>query len=251
MFSGEHRVNRPVNSALNHGRLAAWIGLAALAAFAAVFIVFPNLDLLVSGWFYMPGRGFPAEADPIVQTIRYLWRLSAWVTVAGAGALLAVSALLGRPRLLGVGRAALVFFLLLQGLGPGLLANAVLKDHWGRARPSQVAEFGGSKRHDPPLLPTDQCGRNCSFVGGEAAYAFSFMALGFLPGPARRRRAWFAFGALFGIAVSTVRMAQGGHFVSDCLFAAIFMLIVGWILRVLLYRVPLPAGLARWLGVSP
>ena len=232
------------------GRLSLWIYLAAVAS-AAVFIVFPGFDLFLSGLFYAPGRGFPAEADRAVQTVRYLWRLSAWIVVIGAGGLLLASALSGRPRLLGVGRAALVFFLLLQALGPGLLVNTVLKDNWGRARPSQVAEFGGAKRHDPPILPTDQCGRNCSFVGGEAAYAFSFMALGFLPGPVRRRRSWFAFGAAFGVAVSAVRVAQGGHFVSDCLFAGFLMLLVGWALHALLYRAPLPQPLARWLGTSP
>lgn len=205
---------------------------------------------MLSGLFYDPAHGFGAESDPTVQTVRYLWRLSAWILVIGAGALLIASAILGRPRLLGIGRAALVFFLLLQGLGPGLLANAVFKDNWGRARPSQVTEFGGDKRHDPPLLPTDQCGRNCSFVGGEAAYAFSFVALGFLPGPLRRRRAWFILGTVFGIAVSTVRVAQGGHFVSDCLFAGFFMVLTGWVLYLLLYRAPLPRGLARWLGTS-
>ena len=151
------------------GRLTAWICLAAAVVSAAVFVAFPGLDLFLSGLFYVPGHGFPVESDRTVQTVRYLWRLSAWVLVGGAGALLIASAVSGRPRLLGIGRAALVFFLLLQGLGPGLLANAVLKDNWGRARPSQVTEFGGTKRHDPPLLPTDQCDRNCSFVGGEAA----------------------------------------------------------------------------------
>ncbi|MHB1217977.1 MAG: phosphatase PAP2 family protein [Alphaproteobacteria bacterium] len=230
--------------------LTAWIGLTAAAAIAAIFIAFPGLDLFFSGLFHVPGRGFPAESDRIVQTVRYLWRLSAWTVVIGAGALLLASALLGRPRLLGIGRAALVFFLLLQGLGPGLMVNTVLKDNWGRARPSQVVEFGGAKRHDPALLPTDQCGRNCSFVGGEAAYAFSFMALGFLPGPTRRKRAWFAFGAVFGVVVSAVRVAQGGHFVSDCVFAGFLMLLIGWALHALLYRAPLPAGLARWLGVD-
>ncbi len=232
-------------------RLIAWICVAAAAVFAAVFVSFPGLDLFLSGLFHVPGQGFPAESDHAVQTVRYLWRLSAWVLVIGAGVLLLASAVLGRPRMLGIGRAALVFFLLLQGLGPGLLVNAVLKDNWGRARPSQVAEFGGTKRHDPPFLPTDQCDRNCSFVGGEAAYAFSFMALGFLPGPAPRRRAWFAFGAAFGVAVSAVRVAQGGHFVSDCLFAGFLMLLIGWALHALLYRAPLPRRLAQWLGTGP
>lgn len=222
--------------------------LAALAG--AAFVAYPALDLFFAGLFHDPQRGFPAEADATVQAVRRLWHLSAWLLVIGAGVLLVASALLGRKRLLGIGRAALVFFLLVQGFGPGLLANAVFKDHWGRARPSQVAEFGGMKRHTPPLLPTDQCARNCSFVGGEAAYGFSFMALGFLPAPAWRRRAWFAFGAAFGGAISLVRVAQGGHFVSDCLFAALLMLLVGWAVHALLFRARLPAPIASWLGIQ-
>lgn len=243
-------MERAGEAACGRGHRTVWVGVGFAAATALIFLAFPNLDLFISGLFYVQGRGFPAESDKAVQIVRYLWRLSAWVIVIGAGALLLASALLSRPRPFGIGRAALVFFLLLQGLGPGLLVNAVLKDHWGRARPSQVVEFGGTKRHDPPLLPTDQCNRNCSFVGGEAAYAFSFMALGFLPGPTRRRRAWFAFGAAFGVAVSTVRIAQGGHFASDCIFAGFLMLLIGWALHALIYRTPLPEGLSRWLGVS-
>jgi len=30
-------------------------------------------------------------------------------------------------------------------IGPGLLVNTVFKEHWGRARPSQVEEFGGQQ----------------------------------------------------------------------------------------------------------
>ena len=43
-----------------------------------------------------------------------------------------------------------MLFLLL--LGPGLLVNVVLKDNsTGRARPSQVLEFGGSHQFSSPF----------------------------------------------------------------------------------------------------
>lgn len=224
------------------------VALAALAVAAAVlFIACPQLDISFSRAFYTPEGGFAADHDPTVRILRRLWILSAWVLIAGAGVLLLVSIVTGRVRIAGIGRTALVFFLLVQALGPGLLANAVLKDHWGRARPSQVTEFGGAMQQTPPVLIANQCRKNCSFIGGEAAYAFSFMALGFLPGPARRRRAWLVCGALFGIVVSGVRIAQGGHFLSDCLFSAILMLGTGWAVHALIFRLPLPTPLARWL----
>ena len=57
-------------------------------------------------------------------------------------------------------------------VGPGLVANTVLKDNWGRARPKHVAEFNGASTFTPPLLPARECHRNCSFVSGEAASIF-------------------------------------------------------------------------------
>ena len=57
----------------------------------------------------------------------------------------------------GLGLAALL-------LGPGWVVNEALKNHWGRARPEQVSDFGGAQRFTPALQPADQCVKNCSFV---------------------------------------------------------------------------------------
>ena len=48
-------------------------------------------------------------------------------------------------------------------LGPGIIVNGIFKSLWGRARPSQIVEFGGDKIYTPPLVITDQCDWNCSF----------------------------------------------------------------------------------------
>ncbi len=118
-------------------------------------------------------------------------------------------------------RKALLFVALSTALGPGLLANAVLKDHWGRARPSQVEAFGGAHRFTPAPLPAAECPRNCSFVSGHAALGFSLVAFAFLlpPGRSRRRGAAAALG--FGALVGLVRIAQGGHFLSDVVWAGL------------------------------
>ena len=93
-------------------------------------------------------------------------------------------ALIGRP-LWRLDRKALVFIVAATALGPGLIANTVLKDNWGRARPYQTDSFGGTRQFTPAPLPAAQCERNCAFVSGHAALAFSARQL-CLPAPGRQ-----------------------------------------------------------------
>jgi lipid A 4'-phosphatase len=121
-------------------------------------------------------------------------------------------------------------------MGPGLVANLLLKDHWGRARPRHVAEFGGPKTFTPPLIPANQCPRNCSFVSGEAASIFlPFYAVAFVV--PQWAAALVAAGTLLGFASGAVRVSQGAHFLSDVIFAGVFMaLTVGLVYWAILGR---------------
>ena len=110
-----------------------------------------------------------------------------------------------------------------MALGPGLLANTVFKDHWGRARPAQIEAFGGSHHFTPAPLPAAQCARNCSFVSGHAALGFSLVAFAFLLPPGRRRHRGIAAALGFGALVGLVRIAQGGHFLSDVVYAGLLV----------------------------
>jgi membrane-associated phospholipid phosphatase len=61
--------------------------------------------------------------------------------------------------------------------------------------------------------------------------AFSLVGLGFLPAT-RRRRQWVTGAALsFGSLVALVRIGQGGHFLSDNIFAALLVSAVAWALH--------------------
>lgn len=150
----------------------------------------------------------------------------------GLIALLVVWAVRRRPPL-GVSARGVLLFLLTLGLGWGLLVNEVSKNHSGRARPRNVAEFGGDRVFTPAFVPADQCERNCSFVSGHTAFVFSGFALALL---ARRRTAAIlavsAAGALAGVA----RMMQGAHYLSDVVFSGVFMFAVAWLLHRALYR---------------
>jgi len=202
---------------------------AIVAAAAGASLAFPGVDLWASGLFYhADGRFFLGEWLPV----RGLYRGVPYIVeivVIGVPAMFLLS--LRRRRSFGPLDARAVAFLLLSlALGPGLLVNTVLKDHWGRARPAQVTEFGGSQHFTPALIPTDQCVRNCSFPAGHPAIGFYLVSFAFLVRDPRRRRvaegAAIAAGAVFGVA----RIAQGGHFLSDVVFSGLLVYGTSWLL---------------------
>lgn len=196
------------------------VSLAMVACTLAIFFFAPQVDLATSGLFYDPERGFVlAYWPPLVL----LFHAIPWIA-GGTLVLVAVGAswllLLGRP-LWRLDRKALIFLVASTAVGPGFLANTLLKDHWGRARPIQIEAFGGTHHFTPAPLPAAECDRNCAFVSGHAALAFSLVSFAFLlpPGNSRRRGVAAALG--FGVLVGLGRIAQGAHFLSDVVYAGL------------------------------
>ena len=106
-----------------------------------------------------------------------------------------------------------------------LLVNGVLKTHSGRARPADVAAFGGEAAFTPPLRMADECARNCAFVSGEGAGAVALaIGVGALAPPSRGLRAGLAAMAAL---VCALRVATGRHFLSDVVFAALLVGMLG------------------------
>lgn len=195
---------------------------ALLAAATALFLFAPGIDLWMSGLFYEPGRGFVLAHWAPALIVSGLIPWIAW----GIAALLALAALwlylVERP-LWRFERKALIFVVAAVTLGPGLLVNTILKDHWGRARPAQIARFGGLHHFTPAPLPAAQCPSNCSFASGHAALGFGLVAFAFLlPAGAPRRRATLAALA-FGAFIGLDRIAEGRHFLSDVVFAGLLV----------------------------
>ena len=196
--------------------------LAVFASALALFLLLPQIDLMASGLFYTSERGFFLK-NWVPVTLLYdsiPWLAWGIVLILGFGA--GWLFLIGRP-LWRLDRKALCFIALSTALVPGFIVNTVLKDHWGRARPNQIAAFGGTREFSPAPLPAAQCPRNCSFPSGHAALGFSLVAFALLlpPGPARRGgvAAAVGFGALVGLA----RIAQGAHFLSDVVYAGVLV----------------------------
>ena len=119
-------------------------------------------------------------------------------------------------------------------LGAGFITHTLLKDHWGRPRPKQVTEFGGSQPFRPFYSPNffHQPHPSKSFPCGHCTMGFYFFALALVLKRLGYRKGYyftFAFALVFGITLGISRMAQGGHFLSDVLAAGLIMWITAYL----------------------
>jgi membrane-associated PAP2 superfamily phosphatase len=109
---------------------------------------------------------------------------------------------------------------ILLAIGPGIIVNAVFKEYWGRPRPREIVQFGGKKEF---LHPWQKgiAHKGRSFPSGHSSAAFYLAAPYFI---FRRRKPkaatlWLTGGLVFGTLMSVARITQGGHFLSDTLWA--------------------------------
>lgn len=201
------------------------VTLAIASPLAFLFVAFPELDLAVAaavrngclaadrhqGW--CSGWGVTGAR----QVFLVFFALAAAVVVAITARTLIVRGGVG------LDQARCLFLVAALALGPGFVANTVFKDNWGRARPREIVEFGGLHTFTPPLMRAAECDTNCAFVSGEASSIYAlFFALALLAGR-QYKTGFLAVGIAAGTAAGLIRMSQGAHFLSDVLFAAVFM----------------------------
>jgi len=179
------------------------------------FIIFPDVDLLVAQLTWRPDTQFEfadlawvrflylvfSKIHFIYLVVLLYWVIAPWFKQSHQ--------MKNRLQL------HAVFLLLALVVGPGLVVNQVFKENWGRARPREVVEFGGPQQYTPPFDIRKECDGNCSFVSGHASGAFFILTLSWV----FRQRRWFWFSLGLGGLVGLGRVLQGGHFVSDVVFA--------------------------------
>ena len=213
------------------------ITLVAIALMATALFAFTDLDIVSIRSFYHPelSDSWPVASEPVWSLF---YRSAPWVTgflsVVGAALLVigVVRTQLGRFRLYGL------FILLCVIIGPGLITNVVLKDHWGRPRPRQIIEFGGRLEYVQPLLPSRSYGK--SFPCGHCSVGYLY-AIGWWVWRRRHPR-WAILSLVTGLALGTLlglgRMAGGAHFLSDAVWSALIAYIVAHVLYYYVLRVP-------------
>ena len=119
------------------------------AVVGVVFAVFQRLHLDLAALFFDRKRDiFTGNAQLWVYYLRNAARELVVLLVAPAFIATLGKLVLPRWRMLIEGRAAL-FLAVTLALGPGVVTNLIFKDHWGRPRPIDVTEFGGSDRFMP------------------------------------------------------------------------------------------------------
>ncbi len=202
-------------STLPAAKFLARIALAGLAL-ALLFRLWPEIDLWVAGWFHIAGDGFFLNDSAYALFFYHGINRLKWIVIVALAGGAAWAAWRGAPPL-GLTWAAALVLAGTFALGPGLIVNVALKDHWGRARPSQIEAFGGTKRFTPPTAAAGQCQRNCSFPAGHPSLIFGFYGLALVLRRRRDRLAALSAVTALGLAAGLGRMMQGAHFFSDVL----------------------------------
>jgi lipid A 4'-phosphatase len=196
--------------------------LALTGAAALIFALWPDLDLAAARYFF-GGSGFIGHTA-FERFARAFFNVTPFVVLAAFAGLYALRRFGVATPYAPDGR-ALIFLIATMAIAPGLVANLGLKDHSHRPRPVQTQEFGGQYEFRPWYRFDGGCIRNCSFVSGEASEAFWMVAPASLAPPPWRGAAIGA-ALVFGATTSLLRMAFGGHYLSDVVLAALLTLLI-------------------------
>ena len=211
------------------------VALAIGVCVGVVFAVYPQLDIAISRLFFSEQhRVFPVQYSLVARNLRDLFTYIIAALVAPAFIALAIKLVLPRRHMLIAARAAL-FLIVTLALAPGLMANVILKENWGRPRPAEVQQFYGPEKFMPWWDPRGACDKNCSFVAGEGAGGYWTFAPAALAPPSLRPLA-YAAALVFGSAAGLLRLSGGAHFFSDVAFSGVFTFLIIWLVHGLIYR---------------
>jgi len=207
------------NTELSASKMVGWQLLAiqfALLLLITIIFTWLDVDRTITGYFYTPEQGWFLARQPLWH---WLYRYG---TIPGIvftlAALLAWLASFLTPRLQAWRRPCLVV-VLTTVLAAGFLVNSVLKQYWGRPRPSQTVSYGGNWEYRP-IFPPGTPGKGASFPCGHCTMGFVFLAAaGFHQRSKLLSIGGVATGLVLGGLLSAARVVQGAHFTSDAVWA--------------------------------
>ncbi|MCW8994826.1 MAG: phosphatase PAP2 family protein [Psychromonas sp.] len=187
-----------------------------------------NLDLLISNIFYVPGESFPLKNNPLIRFFYFSINVSVTLSIIFVIAFTIAASIKKTLRKYKMWVVALFISMV---VGPGLIVNSLFKDHFGRPRPSQSIEFGGTLG-SKAILEANWGNHGKSFASGHAAVPLSFLVLAFLAG--RRGKVKLAKQLTVGLGawyllVCCARIAAGGHYFSDVAWAGYVSFVCAWL----------------------
>lgn len=216
----------------------AFIGLFCLWwALLGLFSLFPQIDVAVASVFFLPRHCltsvrpdqicgiFPYSDDAHMRLLREIFFQLPYIIAAVLVWMLfrcwqhhGATFNQLRARNLRIALGALL-------IGPVLMVNLWLKAFSGRPRPRQTDLFGGTLDFVHAGSFAGKCVSNCSFVSGEAAAAgWLFCLIFIIPQPYRSAAALPI--AAVSIVIPALRVAFGGHYLSDAVLGWLSSLVI-------------------------
>lgn len=213
-------------------KMTGWVLLGAIGVFSLVFLVAPEIDIWFSGLFFNEADRFSHSFDKTFAVIRAIFMYGLMLMAFLTLLLLIHNALIGGRRKISMNVWGFMVASFL--VGPIGFVNGILKTYWGRARPADIEFFGGDKTFTPPMVITDQCDVNCSFVSGEgSAIATALIVLAIVLWP-NLKGIWRSVALYFVLPMSifgiSLRIITGRHFLSDTIFGALYCALIVWFL---------------------
>jgi len=201
------------------------------AAAAAAAIILARHDQSLARW----AQGLPRAHDnwTIWWIVENYGEVPTWAVISLAAAAYALSVRIRRWRRF---RPALLFLLLTELIGPGLI-NLALKYTINRPRPGNPLGFF-------PLFSIGPDRTDNGFPSGHTASAFVLLALAYLiprTKPALRLAASACF-ISWGLVVAVSRVIWGVHYPTDVFFGGLITIAVEWLLWAGWFRKKVEAG---------
>jgi membrane-associated phospholipid phosphatase len=192
------------------------VALATAVLSALVLGFSPGLDREVARFFFDASQNkFPIANTEWGLALRWFGMYLPQLGWMAATAAIIVAIL--RPSRPMPMRPTIAIFLIVIALAiPALVVNAGFKQNWGRPRPVNVVEFGGRQDFRPWWDNSGNCTRNCSFMSGETSAAAMLVGAATLAPPTVRPFT-IAIASLFTLLTGLLRVAFGGHWLSDVL----------------------------------
>jgi len=196
-----------------------------LALGTALFLMSP-LELSTQSAFYRPADGWFLKDAPLFSLLYHYGNLPALLLSVSAFLVLGFSFKYAKiyPY-----RKIALWLVFTMVIGPGLIVNTIFKDHYGRPRPRQVIIYGGDYAYHPLWQP-GEAGKGKSFPCGHATMGFYLGVPFFILRRKHTKKAVILLGCslVYGTVIGVARIAQGGHFAGDVLWAAGFTYLAGW-----------------------